>query len=302
MCHESSSPVKGVTARYAHKLINNTNEPAHVALSCRVAACAQPARLYSSNSRTTIPTNQTTGTDSEVGDRDRAELNERALKALRGDRTSYERLTQSASRGDHFAEAFLSLLYWEGNKTVPEDAEKADMYARRALPWLQVETEKGCPYAQLLLGYCYQFGKGSLAMDQAKAVKYFELAAKQGLIFAMLSLALCNEHGIGITRNEAEAARYYRLAADKGDGVAQAVLGTILLEGIGVAKNEEEAVRYYTLAAEQGHCMARELVSKSTVLWHLSTIHWLPSRVIWMRSMSWEHSIRRAVWAYLTMK
>ena len=63
-------------------------------------------------------------------------------------------------------------------------------------------------------------------------------------------------NGEGVAEDDAEAVRWYRLAADQGLAIAQNNLGWMYDNGEGVAEDDAEAVRWYRLAADQGHADA----------------------------------------------
>ena len=46
------------------------------------------------------------------------------------------------------------------------------------------------------------------------AVKYFEKAANQGLVQALVALGTCYQLGMGVTKDEKKAADYYMFAAN----------------------------------------------------------------------------------------
>ena len=59
----------------------------------------------------------------------------------------------------------------------------------------------------------------------------------------------------GVLKDEAEGVRWYRMAAEQGLAGAQFNLGVMYDNGRGVLKDEAEAVRWYRMAAEQGHAV-----------------------------------------------
>jgi hypothetical protein len=98
----------------------------------------------------------------------------------------------------------------------------------------------------------------------AEAVRYFRLAAEQGLAIAQHNLACCFEYGQGVPQDWAEAVRYYRLAAGQGHARAQFTLACCLDKGEGVAQDLAEAVRYYRLAAAQASALSSEQLATTT--------------------------------------
>ena len=64
------------------------------------------------------------------------------------------------------------------------------------------------------------------------------------------------ENGRGVAKDDAEAVRWYRLAAAQGIASGQNNLGLMFEEGRGVVKDAAEAIRLYRLAAAQGQANA----------------------------------------------
>ncbi len=60
------------------------------------------------------------------------------------------------------------------------------------------------------------------------------------------------DHGKGVPADNAEALRWYRMAAEQGLAAAQNKLGFIYAEGKGIRRDYIEAVKWYRKAAEQG--------------------------------------------------
>jgi hypothetical protein len=63
--------------------------------------------------------------------------------------------------------------------------------------------------------------------------------------------------GFGVPQNDAKAYKWYRLAAEKGNAEAQNNLGTMYFEGQGAPKNYAKALKWWHLAAEQGFVRAQ---------------------------------------------
>ena len=61
----------------------------------------------------------------------------------------------------------------------------------------------------------------------------------------------------GVPEDDVEAVRWYRLAAEQGLALAQYNLGVMYDNGEGVPEDDVEAVRWYRLAAEQGLALAQ---------------------------------------------
>lgn len=63
--------------------------------------------------------------------------------------------------------------------------------------------------------------------------------------------------GAGVSEDESEAVRWYRLAAQQGLAEAQFSLGNMYFNGRGVPQDYEEAARWVRLAAAQGNALAQ---------------------------------------------
>ena len=67
------------------------------------------------------------------------------------------------------------------------------------------------------LGYAYEYGKGGLTKDEAKAVEWFQKAAEAGDAEAMHNLGICYEYGKGgLTKDTYKAMDWYWKAAEAG--------------------------------------------------------------------------------------
>ena len=70
----------------------------------------------------------------------------------------------------------------------------------------------------------------------------------------------------GVPQNYAEGVKWYRLAAEQGIAVAQAILGLMYDTSQGVPQNYAEAVKWYRLAAERGYASA-QYIRKYPKIW-----------------------------------
>ena len=103
---------------------------------------------------------------------------------------------------------------------------------------LRVKTGYWCPkcprgaLAQSNLGLMYTTGEG-VPEDDAEAVRWYRLAAEQGVARAQYSLGFKYATGAGVPQDDVEAVRWYRLAADQGEANAQNNLGLMYETGTG---------------------------------------------------------------------
>ena len=112
------------------------------------------------------------------------------------------------------------------------------------------------------MGDCCREGDEFTAKDDAEAMRWYHLAAEQGLPEAKNNIGAMYHNGIGVPKDAAEAARWYKLAADQGLGIAQNNLGLLYQAGLGVEANAEEALRLFKAAAQRGEVMAQIELSR----------------------------------------
>jgi len=79
---------------------------------------------------------------------------------------------------------------------------------------MRASAEQGYALAQHGLGFMYLTGECT-EKNEKEAVKWFELAANQGMIGSAITLGSMYEQGQGVEKNDAEAKKWYALAAAK---------------------------------------------------------------------------------------
>ena len=94
----------------------------------------------------------------------------------------------------------------------------------------------------------YDNGQG-VPQDDAQALKWYRLAADQGIAAAQSYLGLMYDYGRGVPQDDAHALKWYRLAADQGIAAAQNNLGLMYDYGQGVPQDYVEAHKWFNLAA-----------------------------------------------------
>ena len=104
----------------------------------------------------------------------------------------------------------------------------------------------------------YNFGEG-VPKDDADAVRWYRLAAEQGLANAQFNLGVTYANGRGVLKDDADAVRWYRLAAEQGHAIAQFNLGIRYANGEGVLKDSVRAHMWFNIAGANGDEAAREL-------------------------------------------
>ena len=105
----------------------------------------------------------------------------------------------------------------------------------------------------------YRKGQG-VPQDYGEAVKWYRIAAEQGLRLSQFGLGLMYDIGWGVPQDYTEAVSWYRKAGNQGQVLAQAKLGAMYLEGNGVTQDYVLAHMWFNLAAAQDQKEARKLL------------------------------------------
>lgn len=120
---------------------------------------------------------------------------------------------------------------------------------RNAISLLRKPADGGHGPSQVLLGQILD-----MAEQNEEAVKYFRLAAEQGLADGYYALGAMHASGEGVTRDLAAARQWMTRAAQAGHRQAvQAVALAYMQGGLGIAESERqspEALRWIERAAE----------------------------------------------------
>ena len=98
--------------------------------------------------------------------------------------------------------------------------------------------------------------------DYTTAVRLYEVASKQGHIYAQVNLALMYFNGNNITKNYKAAIKWFTIAANSGNKRAQSNLGVIYRQGMGVETNMSLSFKYTKLAAIQGEQISQYNLGK----------------------------------------
>ena len=83
-------------------------------------------------------------------------------------------------------------------------------------------------------------------------MRWYKLAAAQGLASAQYNLGFMYSNGQGVIQDYAEAVRLYKLSAAQGDASAQFNLGLMYAQGQGVLQNNVQAHMWFNIAAVKG--------------------------------------------------
>jgi TPR repeat protein len=148
-------------------------------------------------------------------------------------------LARRAKAGDALAQTALGCALADGAEGLERDLAKAER-------WWLLAAQKGEAQAQYRLG-CLALLPGRF--NPLMASGWFEKAAAQNHVFAMVELAALYERGEGLKRDIDKAAALYAEAAAAGDLLARLKLG-LLNEKRG---KRDEALRWYRAAASMDH-------------------------------------------------
>jgi TPR repeat protein len=159
-----------------------------------------------------------------------------------------EAFTRLAARGVPAAEYNLGVMHLRGETPRASLAEAARLIERAALG--------GFITAQLMMGRGLETGAFGSAPDIAKAVGWYEVAARNGSPEAQVELATAYYLGRGKPRDNGEAARWFLEAAKAGDPSAQYLLASMYEKGEGLTCDLRLARYWYNAAATSGDAAA----------------------------------------------
>ncbi|HMM91792.1 hypothetical protein [Bradyrhizobium sp.] len=120
-----------------------------------------------------------------------------------------------------------------------------------AAKWYDRAAKAGVVPAVFRLGTFYEKGL-SVKKDVEIARRYYLQAAERGSAKAMHNLAVLDADGGGSGANYNSASFWFRKAADRGVADSQFNLGILYARGIGVEQNLAESFKWFSLAAAQG--------------------------------------------------
>jgi uncharacterized protein len=183
----------------------------------------------------------------------------------------------AAAQGNGIAQTNLGWMH-ETGKGVPKDAQKAANWYQLASNQGIAKAQKRLNF---LLDKTNLFDTAINLLGRkefATALQLFTDLAGKGMAEAQINLGMMFEGGQGVPQDFKEAIRWYRLAADQGLIKAQEKLnllvnkaaeaqinfglGVVFETGQGVPQDFKEAIKWYQLAADQGLVKAQEKLNK----------------------------------------
>jgi TPR repeat protein len=169
----------------------------------------------------------------------------------------------AADQGEPIAKYNIGALYEDG-RGVSRDYVEAMRWYRIAADQGNVDGQNNIRayaangssqnytvWAQYRIGRLYLNGLG-VARDYPEALRWFRLAATQGLGLAQNEIGALYLYGKGAPQNYGEAMRWFQMAAAQGDSNAQDNIGIMIAQGIGVKKDCVVARQWLERAAAAG--------------------------------------------------
>ena len=133
-----------------------------------------------------------------------------------------------------------------------QNAQGCQKDEAKALEFYERAAKLKQPYALFNLAILYMNGLNGVAHDQFKAHELFMEAAVREVPPAMYEVALMLERGLGCLQNYSEAAFWYEEGAKRGHLESFNNLGVLYKEGHGVAMDEARCFICFSKAAEGG--------------------------------------------------
>jgi len=124
---------------------------------------------------------------------------------------------------------------------------------------------------------CYQKN------DFPGAMEYFQQAADQGDVLAVVQIGLMYDFGQGVLQNYTEARKWYLRAAEKGEPRAMYLMGHMYEFGEGVSIDNSIAYTWYLKSAQRGHASAQFEIGKILTRANRETETYLQG-VEWLKS------------------
>jgi len=122
---------------------------------------------------------------------------------------------------------------------------------KKAFDWYMKSAMGGNAKGQCSLAWCYQQGIG-VDKDDVKSFEWYLKSAKGGNINGQCNLAYCYENGIGTEKDEVKAFEWYEKSAQGGNIFGQNSLGYCYEMGVGTSKDPVKAIEWYTKTAKRG--------------------------------------------------
>lgn len=176
-----------------------------------------------------------------------------ALRLVERNTTEYRQaivrfLAEHANEGDAQSMFAYGMRLIKG-----EDIAKDE---RVGYEWLTRAADKGQAEAQLFVG--------RICKDESKAVRYWHMAAEQGLELAQFELGVAYTEGKGVAQNVGEAKHWYTLAVEQGNLAAHYNLGHLWIWSLEHTTDPFADAEWFRARAEQGDAPAQWVMGLCT--------------------------------------
>ena len=188
-------------------------------------------------------------------------LNQPDLPSLKADhliKRETAHLLRLAAQGDAQAQYILGVSI--GGRIKKDILSPTfNALAKTSFQWILKAAEQGHTSAQSQLGNYFAEGEGGVPRDPLSALKWWDMAVRQGDTQTMYNLGLLLYKETEI-QDKPRAFDLFLQAAKQGhNSQAKFYLGTMLLKGDGVEQNLKEAFKWFQEAAKQGHPDSQEM-------------------------------------------
>lgn len=130
---------------------------------------------------------------------------------------------------------------------------KKTLYSLFGFGNLKIENKK-IPHTNWdIMGDNYYYGKNGFYVDFAKAVYWYEKAAKEGNMYSQNSLGICYQKGQGVFRDYSQSAAWFEKSYENGNPEGAYNLAECYYNGNGKPKNTYKALELLACAAALGH-------------------------------------------------
>lgn len=156
-------------------------------------------------------------------------------------------LEEASNEGYEKATYTLADIYEKGAYGIEQNHDKALAYCKKFIDTKKPEAIKFV----MKIAHKYEREVGISMVNNAVAVRYYELCAEAGDIEAIMKAADLHSTGIGRMFDRTKAVHYYEVAAKRGVIEAIESMSNIYLKGLyDVPKDDEKYVMYITKLAE----------------------------------------------------
>lgn len=153
-------------------------------------------------------------------------------------------LQASADQGDAKAQTILGVMHALGTSIAPTNEDAAH--------WLARAKTQNDGAAQFACGAAFDYGMWGFPQDHDEAIRWYQVAADNGVSEAQYTLGMKYEEGDGVEQNYPRALMLFTASARHDNADADEALGDLFLLARGVDRDDRKAIEWYLKAAAQG--------------------------------------------------